>query len=42
MDRKTWKYINWENKRKNDKTAFIIIGPNEKMDLNTFKRSDLY
>jgi hypothetical protein len=42
MDRKKWVEINWQNKRMTDRTAFIIIGPNEKLDLNTFKRSDLY
>jgi len=42
MDRKTWKYINWQNERMNDKSAIIIIGPNERIDLSDFKRSDLY
>jgi hypothetical protein len=40
MDRKKWVEINWQNKRTNDRTAFIIIGPNEKLDLNNFKRGD--
>jgi len=42
MDRKQFKEINWYNRRSNDKSAFIITGPKEKLDLNTFKRSDFY
>jgi len=42
MDKKEWKHFNWQNRRVEDKSAFIIVGPNERIDLNTNKRSDLY
>lgn len=39
MDRKQFKEINWYNRRTEDKSAFIIVGPNERINLNEDRRN---